>query len=253
MGTTTHRDQNRDGVAARQHLPGRPATRWTPRRAGVRPVRPDHHRGPQGRCPGRNSGPHHIGRHAHPTARPETPPAPPPATGIDYARLLLVTHPAELAQEVKLRRASHPPQTPTRRARDQATLVLDADGQVRPYRDRWQGFFGFIHRPFGRDLATGILHGHAPAVARPWPASAGAWPNAASGCSPERSASGNRGRARDVLHTGCDRPQHHLPAHPTVGIRGNHHQIVLPLGGPPLTHHATLVPQTADALATEQV
>jgi putative transposase len=36
--------------------------------------------------------PHHISRYAHPKARPETPPTPPPATGIDYARLLDVAH-----------------------------------------------------------------------------------------------------------------------------------------------------------------
>ncbi|MGC1733933.1 MAG: AAA family ATPase, partial [Pseudonocardiaceae bacterium] len=39
---------------------------------------------------------------------------------------------------------------------------------------------------------------------------------------------------------------------PTVGVRGIHHQIVAALGRQPLIHHATLVPQTADALAVEQ-
>jgi type II secretory pathway predicted ATPase ExeA len=34
-------------------------------------------------------------------------------------------------------------------------------------------------------------------------------------------------------------------------VRGIHHQIVLALGGQPLVHHATLVPQAGDALATE--
>ncbi|MGH3798075.1 MAG: ExeA family protein [Pseudonocardiaceae bacterium] len=43
----------------------------------------------------------------------------------------------------------------------------------------------------------------------------------------------------------------YLP-NPTVGVRGIHHQIVTALGGQPLVHHATLVPQTADALAIEQ-
>jgi len=42
----------------------------------------------------------------------------------------------------------------------------------------------------------------------------------------------------------------YLP-NPTIGVRGIHHQIVLALGGHPLVHHATLVPQAADALATE--
>jgi putative transposase len=45
--------------------------------------------------------PHRIGRHAHPKARPETPPpAPPEPTGIDYARLIDTTHQAELARGV---------------------------------------------------------------------------------------------------------------------------------------------------------
>ena len=43
----------------------------------------------------------------------------------------------------------------------------------------------------------------------------------------------------------------YLPS-PTVGVRGIHHQIVAALGQRPLTHHATLVPQTVDALAVEQ-
>lgn len=44
--------------------------------------------------------PHRITRHSHLKARPETPPAPPAATGINYARLLDDAHHAELAQRV---------------------------------------------------------------------------------------------------------------------------------------------------------
>jgi putative transposase len=44
--------------------------------------------------------PHRIGRHAHVKARPETPPDPPAATGIDYARLVGDAHHAELAEGV---------------------------------------------------------------------------------------------------------------------------------------------------------
>jgi hypothetical protein len=40
--------------------------------------------------------PHRIGRHAHLKARPETPPAPPAPTGIDYARLIADVHQAQL-------------------------------------------------------------------------------------------------------------------------------------------------------------
>src|SRR2546423_6496280 len=52
--------------------------------------------------------PHHIGRHAHPKARPETPATPPPATGIDYARLLDATHQAELAGKVNYAALANP-------------------------------------------------------------------------------------------------------------------------------------------------
>ncbi|MBP2371792.1 DDE-type integrase/transposase/recombinase [Pseudonocardia parietis] len=46
--------------------------------------------------------PYRIGRHAHLKARPETPPEPPAATGIDYARLLDGAHQAKLAHETGL-------------------------------------------------------------------------------------------------------------------------------------------------------
>jgi putative transposase len=44
--------------------------------------------------------PHRIGRHSHVKARPETPPAAPAATGIDYARLIADAHQTELAEGV---------------------------------------------------------------------------------------------------------------------------------------------------------
>jgi putative transposase len=45
--------------------------------------------------------PHRIGRHAHPKARPETPPVtPPPATGIDYLRLVDAAHQQQLAEHI---------------------------------------------------------------------------------------------------------------------------------------------------------
>jgi putative transposase len=45
--------------------------------------------------------PHRIGRHAHPKARPETPPtSPPPASGIAYLPLIDAAHQAELAIKV---------------------------------------------------------------------------------------------------------------------------------------------------------
>jgi putative transposase len=64
--------------------------------------------------------PHQIGRHAHPKARPETPPTPPPATGIDYARLLDAAHQAELAQKVNYAALADPTASIERTEHDQA-------------------------------------------------------------------------------------------------------------------------------------
>ena len=118
--------------------------------------------------------------------------------------------------------------------------------------DRLQGFFGFTRTPFGRDLAPSMLHrhtSHSEAVARI------GW------CVTERRigvitgevGAGKTVAIRAALAT-LDPTRHtiiYLP-NPTVGVRGIHHQIVTALGRQPLVHHATLVPQTADALATEQ-
>ena len=118
--------------------------------------------------------------------------------------------------------------------------------------DRLQGFFGFTRPPFGRDLAPGMLHrsaAHGEATARI------GW------CITERRigvvtgevGAGKTVAVRAALST-LDPSRFtiiYLP-NPTIGVRGIHHQIVLALGGQPLVHHATLVPQAADALATEQ-
>ena len=118
--------------------------------------------------------------------------------------------------------------------------------------DRLQGFFGFTRPPFGRDLAPGMLHrsaAHGEATARI------GW------CITERRigvitgevGAGKTVAVRATLST-LDASRYsiiYLP-NPTIGVRGIHHQIVLALGGQPLVHHATLVPQTADALAVEQ-
>ena len=118
--------------------------------------------------------------------------------------------------------------------------------------DRLQGFFGFTRTPFGRDLAPGMLHRHAAhgeAVARI------GW------CITEHRIgviTGEVGAGKTVAVRAAlaalDPTRHtiiYLP-NPTVGVRGIHHQIVAALGHRPLTHHATLVPQTVDALAVEQ-
>jgi type II secretory pathway predicted ATPase ExeA len=118
--------------------------------------------------------------------------------------------------------------------------------------DRLQGFFGFTRMPFGRDLAPSMPHrhtAHGEAVARI------GW------CITERRigvitgevGAGKTVAIRAALAT-LDSSRHaiiYLP-NPTIGVRGIHHQIVAALGGQPLIHHATLAPQTADALATEQ-
>jgi type II secretory pathway predicted ATPase ExeA len=117
--------------------------------------------------------------------------------------------------------------------------------------DKLQGFYGFTRMPFGRDLAPGMLHrhsAHGEAVARiTW-------------CVTERRigvVTGEVGAGKTVAVRAAlaalDPTRHtiiYLP-NPTIGVRGIHHQIVLALGGQPLVHHATLVPQAADALAGE--
>ncbi|NKQ54297.1 AAA family ATPase [Amycolatopsis sp. K13G38] len=118
--------------------------------------------------------------------------------------------------------------------------------------EKMQHFYGFTSTPFGRNLAPGMLHrhtSHGEAVARI------GW------CVAERRigvitgevGAGKTVAVRAALST-LDNSRYtiiYLP-NPTVGVRGIHHQIVAALGGQPLVHHATLVPQTADALATEQ-
>jgi len=117
--------------------------------------------------------------------------------------------------------------------------------------DNLISYFGFSRMPFGRDLAPGMLHrhsAHSEAVARI------GW------CIAERRIgviTGEVGAGKTVAVraalAGLDRSRHaviYLPD-PTVGVRGIHHRIVASLGGQPLTHHATLAPQAADALAAE--
>jgi hypothetical protein len=118
--------------------------------------------------------------------------------------------------------------------------------------DRLQGFFGFTRTPFGRDLAPGMLHrhtSHGEAVARiGWCVT-----EHRIGVITGEVGAGKTVAVRAALHA-LDPTRHtiiYLP-NPTVGVRGIHHQIVAALGARPLTHHATVVPQTVDALAVEQ-
>ena len=89
--------------------------------------------------------------------------------------------------------------------------------------DKLISYYGFSRMPFGRDLAPGMLHRHTAhneAVARI------GW------CVAER---------RIGVITG------EVGAGKTVAVRA----ALAALGGQPLTHHATLAPQAADALAAE--
>jgi type II secretory pathway predicted ATPase ExeA len=117
--------------------------------------------------------------------------------------------------------------------------------------ERLQGHWGFTRTPFGRDLAPGMLHrhrAHGEAAARiSWTIS-----ERALGVITGEVGVGKTVAARAALAS-LD-PSRHIVIYlgnPAVGARGIHHAIVTALGGTPRFHHATLVPQAADALATE--
>ena len=117
--------------------------------------------------------------------------------------------------------------------------------------ERLQAFYGFTRMPFGRDLAPSMLHrhpGHAEAVARiTWCAG-----EHALGVITGEVGAGKTVAVRAAL-SALDPARHTLIylGNPTIGARGIHHAIVTALGGVPRVHMATLIPQTADALAAE--
>lgn len=118
--------------------------------------------------------------------------------------------------------------------------------------DRLQSHYGFTKMPFGRDLAPGMLHkhkSHAEAAAR------------ISWCVEQRVlgvVTGEVGAGKTVAVRAAlaalDPVRHTIIylGNPTIGARGIHHAIVSALGAVPRTHMAILVPQAAEALATEQ-
>lgn len=117
--------------------------------------------------------------------------------------------------------------------------------------ERLQAHWGFTRTPFGRDLAPAMLHrhtSHGEAAARiSWTIS-----ERALGVITGEVGVGKTVAARAAL-AALD-PARHIVIYlgnPAVGARGIHHAIVTALGGAPRFHHATLVPQAADALATE--
>jgi len=115
-----------------------------------------------------------------------------------------------------------------------------------------QAHYGFSRMPFGRDLAPQMLHrtaGHDEAVARI------AW------CIGERALgviTGEVGSGKTVATraavAGLDASRHSVIylGNPAVGARGLYAAIVTALGGVPRFHKASLIPQTADALAAEE-
>ena len=117
--------------------------------------------------------------------------------------------------------------------------------------ERLQGHWGFTRTPFGRDLAPGMLHrhrAHGEAAARiSWTIS-----ERALGVLTGEVGVGKTVAARAALAS-LD-PSRHIVIYlgnPAVGARGIHHAIVTALGGVPHPHMAILIPQAADALATE--
>jgi type II secretory pathway predicted ATPase ExeA len=116
---------------------------------------------------------------------------------------------------------------------------------------KMRGHWGFTRLPFGRDLAPSMLHkhgGHNEAVARiNWTVS-------------ERAlavVTGEVGAGKTVAIRAAlaslDHARHKIIylGNPSVGARGIHHAIVAALGQQPRFHTAALIPQAADALATE--
>jgi type II secretory pathway predicted ATPase ExeA len=115
-----------------------------------------------------------------------------------------------------------------------------------------QAHYGFGRMPFGRNLAPQMLHrsaGHGEAVARI------VW------CIAERALgviTGEVGSGKTVATRAAtvtlDASRHTIIyiGNPAIGARGLYAAIVTALGGVPRFHKASLIPQTADALAAEE-
>jgi type II secretory pathway predicted ATPase ExeA len=114
-----------------------------------------------------------------------------------------------------------------------------------------QGHWGFTRLPFGRDLAPSMLHrhaAHAEAVARiTWTVS-----ERALGVITGEVGAGKTVAVRAAL-AGLDQARHVIIylGNPSVGTRGIHFAVVTALGQQPRFHTAALIPQAAEALATE--
>ena len=238
------------------------SARRSPGRDRLRPVRPG--RRSTIRYDGRSMGagvPHRIDRHVHPHAAAEPPPAPAP-TGIDYLALVEANHNAELARHIDYADLAAPSAAHRRRADGELPGQLDltdltgprgaTSGRRREYRP---AAVAFRLDPDAVPAATwppACCTGTA-GTPKPPPASAGAWPNTPSACSPARSAPARPSPSAPRSPTST--PARHTLIYlgnPAVGARGLYHTIVTSLGGVPRFHKAALIPQTADALAAEE-
>jgi putative transposase len=87
--------------------------------------------------------PHRIGRHAHPKARPETPPEPAASTGIDYAAMIAAAHHAELGRGVNYRALTAAPTETTPTATTEPTTepagCSEVPGQLDLLTDNTEG------------------------------------------------------------------------------------------------------------------
>ena len=118
--------------------------------------------------------------------------------------------------------------------------------------DRLRSHWGFTRMPFQKDLAPSMLHihsSHAEAAAR------------ISWCCEERVigvVTGEVGAGKSVAVRAAlaaldaSRTTVIYLGNPSVGARGLYATIVTTLGGTPRFHRASLIPQAADALATEE-
>jgi type II secretory pathway predicted ATPase ExeA len=117
--------------------------------------------------------------------------------------------------------------------------------------DRLRSHYGFSRMPFGKDLASGMLHAHdahAQAVARiQWCIS-----EQAIGVISGECGAGKTVAARAAV-AGLDASRHTVLylGTPGVGLRGIYGMIVTRLGGSPKFHHAALIPQAQELLAAE--
>jgi type II secretory pathway predicted ATPase ExeA len=117
--------------------------------------------------------------------------------------------------------------------------------------DQVRGYFGFERMPFDRSVPVSRMFGstsHKEAVARIEYAIA---TRALAALTGEVGAGKTAAVRAATTHLDASRHQLIYLPNPQVGARGIHHAVVSALGGTPRFHHATLIPQAADALASE--